>query len=52
MIPEEDAAFKANQERVRAENEASLRKHLRDRFEVSEDFMDLAVRIWWDGKED
>ena len=38
--------------RVAAENEHRLRQRLCDEFKVPEEFLDLAVRIWWDGKED
>ena len=29
-----------------------LRDHLKREFNISDEFMDLAVKIWWDGKED
>ena len=29
-----------------------LRFVLREKFDIPDKFMDLAVKIWWDGKED
>lgn len=29
-----------------------LKDDLKSKFNVPDEFMDLAVRIWWDGKED
>ncbi len=44
--------WKAIQERVARENDAALRRDLKAKYAVPDEFMDLAVRIWWDGKED
>lgn len=38
--------------RVLAENDAALRAQLAKDYDVPPAFMDLAVRIWWAGKED
>ncbi len=41
-----------NRARVLAEQDRALKAHLKLEFDVPDEFMDLAVRIWWDGKED
>jgi hypothetical protein len=38
--------------RVRKENDVRLRMELAKEYGVPPEFMDLAVRIWWAGKED
>jgi len=37
--------------RVAAENDRWLREKLRTEFNVPPEFEEVAVRIWWDGKE-
>lgn len=51
-LAESEKAFRVAEQRVARENDAYLRQRLRDKYGVAPEFMDLAVRIWWDGKED
>jgi hypothetical protein len=44
--------FESAMARVNAESDAGLRQRLQSEFGVPSHFVDLAVRIWWDGKED
>ena len=44
--------YNAAIERVAEENDLALRENLKRKFQVPDYFMDLAVKIWWDGKED
>ena len=44
--------FEAHQRDMAKFKEESLRSHLKEKFNVPDEFMDLAVRIWKDGKED
>lgn len=38
--------------RSAAANDAALRAKLASEFHVPPEFMDVAVRVWWNGKED
>ena len=44
--------YKAALGRVAEERDLELRENLKRKFQVPDYFMDLAVKIWWDGKED
>lgn len=50
------ADIRAEQERqfdeAREAYDRRLRKHLTDDLRVPPEFLELAVRVWWDGKED
>jgi len=42
----------AAEELCALQNEAALRRRLKEKFNVPDDFMNTAAAIWWDGKED
>jgi hypothetical protein len=48
-IDKESAATRA---RMAEERDRMLREELKAAFNVPDEFMDLAVKIWWRGKED
>jgi hypothetical protein len=51
-LVENERKHRLDKARVARENEKALRARLRQEFNVPAEFEDLAVRIWWDGKED
>lgn len=51
-IEANDKSYAELRQRCAAENNESLRQKLREKFNVPDAFLDLAVRIWWDGKLD
>lgn len=51
-IVESERKHRAAMAGMASENERMLRERLKEDFEVPDEFMDLAVKIWWDGKED
>ena len=51
-LPDDTAEIAARVVRMTLANELSLRLRLESVFRVPAEFMDTAVKIWWDGKED
>lgn len=51
-LEEFQALMLAAQTRMNTNFDIDLREKLRAVFDVPESFMDLAIKIWWDGKED
>jgi hypothetical protein len=49
---ESERRYRVSKELVSREHEERLKARLRDEFNVPKEFLDLAVKVWWAGKED
>jgi hypothetical protein len=51
-VVESERRYRVSKERVSSEHDERLKARLRDELNVPNEFLDLAVEVWWAGKED